>query len=201
MQPAWRGDIDNVDICALGDPVPIRRRFRPAIPACGVGYLLRVAAQQDLLFEGRYFEVAGDVPPSIRVGLAHKAIPYGGDAERPLVLLVWWHGLPLRGFLPSDPNPLAVAPRNWRCWTGTRILRSRWIRKWTPWRPPRDRPWNPGRGAGGRHGWRAPSPERRCRGCSSRRRHELSRVRCLGGESRCRRRTFLGEAMRLEGGR
>src|SRR5664279_1114312 len=152
MQPAWRADIDNVDICALDDPLPVRRRFRPAIPACGAGYLLRVATHQDLLFEGRYLEVAGDVPPGIRVGLAHEAIPYGGDAERPLVLLLWWHCSPLRGFSRSDPNPVAVAPRIWRCWTGTRILRFRWIRRWTPWRPPRDRPGNPGRGAGGRHG-------------------------------------------------
>ena len=46
------------------------------------GHARRVTADQDSLLKRRDIEEAGDVPPGVRVGLAHKSVADHGHAER-----------------------------------------------------------------------------------------------------------------------
>ena len=74
VHPAGGADIDDVDVVPVEDGTPVGGGLGPAILLRGRSDLPGVPAHEHFLLEGRDIEVGRDVPPRIRMGLAHKRV-------------------------------------------------------------------------------------------------------------------------------
>ncbi len=82
VHEARRADVDDLDVVAGDHLAPVRGGLGPAVLRGRLGDPVRVASDQDAPFEGRDVEVAGNVAPGIRVGLAHERVADHGHPQR-----------------------------------------------------------------------------------------------------------------------
>jgi hypothetical protein len=82
VQIARRADVDQVDVLAVDDGLPVGRRLFPAILAPGrLDFVFRASAQDLEAGTKTGCEERRDLPVGIAVRLAHEGVPDEGDIE------------------------------------------------------------------------------------------------------------------------